>query len=93
MSNCTFIQANAYEISTLVPWRADLLLIANTFHGVPDKPRLAGAVADTLKPGGRFIVINWHRRPSEQTTVLGQPRGPRTEMRMTPDDVATADTV
>jgi len=38
-------------------------------------------------PGGRFVVVNWHRRPREETTVLGQPRGPKTEMRMEPEDV------
>jgi hypothetical protein len=64
-----------------------LVLIANTFHGVSDKERLATAVTAALKPGGRFIVVNWHRRPREETIVLGEPRGPKTEMRMTPSDV------
>jgi SAM-dependent methyltransferase len=86
--NCTFIEGGAYEVSTHVPWPADLVLIANTFHGVPDKARLATAVTAVLKPGGRFVVVKWHRRPREATTVLGEARGPRTEMRMTPDDVA-----
>ena len=88
--NCTFIEGDAYEVSTHVPWPADLVLIANTFHGVPDQARLATAVTAVLKPGGWFAVVNWHRRPREETTVLGEPRGPRTEMRMTPDDVAAA---
>ena len=88
--NCTFIEGDAYEVSTQLPWPADLVLIANTFHGVPDKARLATAVTAILKPGGRFVVVNWHRRPREETAVLGEPRGPRTEMRMTPDDVAAA---
>jgi SAM-dependent methyltransferase len=87
-SNCTFIKGDAYEVSTHVPWPADLVLIANTFHGVPGKARLATAVTAVLKPGGWFVVVNWHRRPREETTVLGEPRGPRTEMRMTPNDVA-----
>jgi SAM-dependent methyltransferase len=86
-SNCAFIEGDAYEVSKLVPWSADLVLIANTFHGVPDKGRLATAVAAALKPRGRFVVVNWHRRPREETVVLGEPRGPRTEMRMTPSDV------
>jgi hypothetical protein len=33
-------------------------------------------------------VVNWYRRPRDQTTVLGQPRGPRTNVRMTPAEVA-----
>ena len=35
-----------------------------------------------LKPGGLFAIINWHQRPREETTVLGEPRGPRTELRL-----------
>jgi predicted methyltransferase len=75
------------KVSTHVPWLADLVLIANTFHGVPDKARLATAVTAVLKPGGWFLVVSWHRRPREETIVLGEPRGPWTEMRMTPNDV------
>ena len=66
----------------------DFVVMANTFHGVPDKARLARGVAAILKPGGRFAIINWHHRPRDETTVLGKPRGPKTEMRMTPSDVA-----
>jgi len=88
--NCAFIEGDAYEVTKLVPWPADVVLIANTFHGVPDKTRLATAVAAVLRPRGQFIVINWHRLPREETVVLGEPRGPRTEMRMTPEDVAAA---
>ena len=89
-TNCDFIVGDAYDLARLVPGPVDLVLIANTFHGVPDKARLAYAVASVLKPGGRFVVVNWHHRPREETTVLGQPRGPKTEMRMTPQDVTTA---
>ncbi len=90
VTNCAFVAGNAYEIASLVPWPADLVFIANTFHGAPDKARLARSVAAILKPNGRFVVINWHRRPREETLVLGQPRGPKTEMRMEPEDVAAA---
>jgi ubiquinone/menaquinone biosynthesis C-methylase UbiE len=90
LTNCTFTAGDAYDLAKLVPDHVDWVLIANTFHGVPDKTRLAGAVAAILKPGGRFVVINWHRRPREQTVVLGQPRGPKTELRMTPEEVASA---
>lgn len=90
LTNCAFVEGDAYAIATLVPWPADLVFIANTFHGVPDKERLGREVAATLKSSGRFIVVNWHRRPREETPVLGQPRGPKTEMRMEPEDVAAA---
>ena len=92
ISNCTFVVGDAYDLARLVPGggRVDVVMIANTFHGVPDKARLARAVAAALKPGGRLVVINWHRRPRKETTVLGQPRGPKTEMRMTPEEVEVA---
>jgi hypothetical protein len=35
---------------------------------------------------GQFAVINWHKRPREQTTILGEPRGPKTELRISPEE-------
>ncbi len=88
-ANCEFIAGDAYRIADLVPEPVDVVFIANTFHGVPEKARLVKAIASTLKRGGRLIIVNWHRRPREETTVLGKPRGPKTEMRMEPAEVAT----
>jgi SAM-dependent methyltransferase len=87
-TNCDLIEGDAYSLVELVRQPVDFVLMANTFHGVPDKPRLACGVAIVLKPGARFAVINWHRRPREETTVMGLPRGPKTDMRMGPSDVA-----
>ena len=88
VTNCAFIVGDAYDLAKLVPHDSeDFVLIANTLHGVPDKARLARAVATVLKQGGRLVVVNWHQRPRDETIVLGQPRGPRTDMRMTPQDV------
>ncbi len=84
---CTWIEADAERFDGLLGEPVDAVLMANTFHGVPDKPALANAVRRALTPGGRFIIINWQACPREETTVLGQPRGPETGMRMAPDDV------
>ena len=84
---CTLLVGDAYNLAAMVPSPADLVFMANTFHGVPDQSRLARAVAATLKPGSRFILVNWHDRPRDETVVLGQPRGPRTELRLEPDAV------
>jgi len=86
--NCRFIEADAMDLAAILPEPVDYVFFANTFHGVPDKPALARAVAAILKPKGLFGVVNWHRRPREETTVLGQPRGPRTEIRIEPHGVA-----
>ncbi len=84
---CTWIEADARDMADVIPEAIDMVLIANTFHGVPDQTELAQHVHEVLKPGGRFAVINWHPFPREETKVLGQPRGPKTEMRMSPEDV------
>lgn len=89
MANCGWLLGDAMELSRLMGTLADYVLIANTFHGVPDKTALAREVALALKPNGRFAIVNWYPRPREQTTVLGQPRGPKTEMRLSPDQTRT----
>lgn len=83
--NCTFVTADAYDIDRVVPAPVDHVFLANVFHGVPDKPRLARVVHDALKPGGLFAIVNWHAIPREETRVLGEPRGPATALRMTPE--------
>lgn len=90
VANCAFIDGNAYDVAELVPVRADFVFMANAFHGVPDRVRLAGAVGRALKRGGRFAVVNWHARPRETTPILGEPRGPKTELRLTPEATVAA---
>jgi ubiquinone/menaquinone biosynthesis C-methylase UbiE len=90
MANCEFVAGNAYDLVELAPRAADFVFLANAFHGVPDHLRLARAVHDVLKPGGHFAVVNWHQRPREETTILGEPRGPRTELRMSPQQTIQA---
>lgn len=85
VTNCDFVEGNAYDVAELVPQQVDFVFLANAFHGVPERTRLARAVANVLKPGGRFAIVNWHARPREQTTILGEPRGPLTELRITPE--------
>src|SRR5579875_428234 len=90
ITNYDCFAIDAYQLAEVVREPVDFVLIANTFHGVPDQKRLSRAVAAILKSGGRFAVVNWHRRPREETQVLNQPRGPRTAMRMEPEDVTAA---
>jgi len=87
LANCAWMTGDARALSRLIEDRADYVLIANTFHGVPEQTALAREVAAVLKPKGCFAIVNWYPRPREETPVLGQPRGPRTEMRMSPEQV------
>lgn len=85
LSNCEFKAGDAYQLAGLARRPTDFVFMANAFHGVPDRPRLARAVRKALKPNGRLAIVNWHQRPREQTTVLGEPRGPKTELRLSPE--------
>ncbi len=90
VKNCDFVAGNACELTRL--WRrpVDFVFLANAFHGVPDRERLARSVHDALAPSGLFAVVNWHQRPREKTTILGEPRGPKTEFRMSPEQTIQA---
>lgn len=87
ISNCAFVVADAYDLAAFVTTPVDFVFLANAFHGVPDQTGLARVVAQVLGPRGRFAIVNWYKRPREETTVLGAPRGPRTELRMAPETV------
>ncbi|HVQ68494.1 MAG TPA: hypothetical protein VMT08_13450, partial [Bradyrhizobium sp.] len=69
---CDFVAGDAYELAALVARPVDFVFMANAFHGVPDRPRLARAVLATLGPAGHFAIVNWHQYPREKTTVLGR---------------------
>ena len=90
VSNCKFLVGDTYRLAELTPHPVDFVFMANAFHGVPDRPRLARVVHEALKPGGRFAIVNWHPRPREETTVLGEPRGPRTELRLSVEQTTEA---
>ena len=83
VTNCAFTAGDAFDVAQLAK-PADLIFMANAFHGVPDRARLARAVCNALKPNGRFVIINWRKREREETRILGEPRGPKTELRMSP---------
>jgi len=89
VANVTYREADAYALPEFAQ-DADFIFMANAFHGVPDRPRLARAVREALKPGGRFTIVNWHPRPREETPVLGEPRGPRTELRLSAEQTTAA---
>jgi len=85
VTNCDFIVGDAYDIAKLAA-PADFVFMANAFHGVRDRSKLSQAVVSALKTGGYFAIVNWHNRPREDTPILGEPRGPKTELRMSPEE-------
>ena len=85
ITNCMFVAGDAYDIAQLTS-PADFVFMANAFHGVPDRARLAQSVKNALKADGSFAIVNWHKRPREETPILGEPRGPKTELRLPPEE-------
>jgi SAM-dependent methyltransferase len=83
--NCAFHVGDAYQIEYEVH-RA----LHKRSNGAPDRPRLAHASREVLKPGGRLAIVNWHPRRREETTVLGEPRGPDTALRLSPEQTVEA---
>lgn len=84
-SNIQCITGDARELESLLPEPVDVVLIANTFHGVEEPATFAQQAYQSLTSDGRLIIVNWHDQPKEETPVAGTPRGPPTELRMTPE--------
>jgi SAM-dependent methyltransferase len=85
--NVEFIFADAVDLLDHLSDRVDMVFMANTFHGVPDKFALSEVINQALNSAGRFVIVNWHKIPREETRVLDQARGPDFELRMSPEDV------
>ncbi len=82
-----WIKCDACVLGDALSEPPEYVLLANTFHGVPDKAKMAREVFSVLPHGGQMAIINWQPRSREETTVLGTPRGPKTELRMSPEAV------
>ncbi len=85
IANCTFVAGDAYDLLRLLPSPVDFVFLANAYHGVPDQLQLCRVIYNVLKPGGKLAIVNWHPRLREDTKVLGEPRGPKAELRMSPE--------
>jgi SAM-dependent methyltransferase len=90
IENLVTVNADATSLSDHIPGDADLALVANILHGVDDKVGLAREARNTLRPDGRLVVVNWRDVPMGETTVGGEPRGPPTELRMSPAETEEA---
>ena len=90
IANCDYRLGDAYGLAEYVLKPVDFVFMANSFHGVPDREHLARVVGKALKPGGHFTIVNWHQVPREKTTVLGEPRGPKSELRLSPEQTVKA---
>lgn len=85
LGNCLWLNEDMLHLSRLIMNKFDYIMMHSTFHGIPDSTRLVREVASILSPGGYFSVINWLPIPREKTIWLGKPRGPKTEIRISPE--------
>lgn len=91
IENVVPIHGDARNLPAVLPERVDKIIVANTFHGIDDQAGFVQNAYDAIEPDGSLVIINWHERPRETTTVAGEARGPPIELRMPPEE--TADTV
>lgn len=90
VDNVEPIQGDARTLPSLLPEPVATVLFANTLHGVDDGTAFAETVRAALAADGHFVVVNWHDRPPAETTVLGEPRGPPEDLRMSPSATTEA---
>lgn len=86
VENVVPVHGDARSLTDHVPDPVDVGLLANAFHGIEDPVAVVEEVVSALTEDGRFIVVNWRDLPRETTTVAGEPRGPPTDLRVSPDE-------
>lgn len=64
----------------LAPQSVDVVFICDTYHHLQDRVAYAGLLAQALKPGGRVVIVDFHKRPL--------PLGPPMEWKLAPETVA-----
>ncbi|TKX55784.1 class I SAM-dependent methyltransferase [Halorubrum sp. SP3] len=84
IENVRTVAGDARDLPSPLPEPVDVALLMNAFHGVPEPEAVVAGVADSLADGGSLVVVNWRDRPREETRIGGEPRGPPTELRMSP---------
>lgn len=88
IDNVVTVHGDARALAETLPEAVDTVLVANTFHGVANPEEFVHEISEALQPDGRFLVVNWHDRPRAETTVLDSPRGPPTELRLSPSETS-----
>jgi ubiquinone/menaquinone biosynthesis C-methylase UbiE len=63
----------------LAPQSVDVVFICDTYHHMQDRVAYARRLAQALKPGGRVVLVDFHKRPL--------PLGPPLEWKLTPEAV------
>lgn len=90
IDNVRTIAGDARQLDRLLPEPADVALLANAFHGIDDRRTVLEESYNAIRPGGMLVIVNWTDRPRRETTVDGEPRGPPTDLRLSPRETRAA---
>jgi len=86
IGNVELVEGDARALAERLPEPVDVALVANTVHGVDEPERFVRQAAEALEPDGRFVVVNCRAFPRETTRIDGEPRGPPSELRLSPNE-------
>jgi SAM-dependent methyltransferase len=86
IENIRPINGDARTLARQLPEAVGVVLVANIFHGIEDTESFVCQAVESLRPGGRCLIVNWKATPRETTRIAGEPRGPPTELRMSPEE-------
>ncbi len=89
IDNIEPLHGDARELDDHLPEAVDTILVANTLHGVAQPESFVEKAVDALDEDGRLVIVNWLDEPQETTTVTGEPRGPPTDLRLSPEETTT----
>ena len=87
LTNCSWLNEDILALKSLSLNKFDFVMMHSTFHGLADPIKLVQDITALLKPNGFFSVINWSPIPREETIWLDMPRGPKTEVRIHPNQL------
>ncbi|MEZ5289545.1 MAG: methyltransferase domain-containing protein [Vicinamibacterales bacterium] len=78
LTNMRAVQASAN--SPNLPAPADVVLVVDTYHHIPDRPAYFSALKARLAPGGRVAIVDFRKDAGGE--------GPPAEFRFTPDQIS-----
>lgn len=86
IENVTTISGDPGALSERLPERVDAVLVVDAFSGIESTGRFAEQASRSLRPGGRFIVVNRRDRPPEEAAIDQELPGPPAPLGMTPEE-------
>lgn len=91
-SKIDFLPGDAMRLTDICgDTKFDLIFLANTFHGIPDKQEMLRQMTSVLSDSksSEIVIINWRTDiPRDQCLVLGKPRGPADSLRISAEEVS-----